>query len=86
MSDTIIALVIAAFFGGFSAGIFIGSLIWGIPWPKRFLARSKPVVYPGFHCGCCGAWVEKEWSCTDPSDEYFDTIGICDVCLKGGGR
>lgn len=50
----------------------------------RWLWDGKPVVtYPGYHCGCCGAWTWEKFSILTYKSygEWWDMWGLCrDEC------
>ncbi len=55
----------------------------------RWLFTGRKMIwYPGFMCGCCGAWrdipfVIPEW---DSNGEWWDTVGLCpDWATRHGG-
>ncbi len=51
----------------------------------KWLIDGKPAVhYTGYHCGCCGRWVEEPFHIPTYKSEGSDadTIGLCrDECL-----
>jgi len=44
----------------------------------------KTIDYPGYHCGCCGKWVDKPFSIPeyDSCGKFADTVEICEECNK----
>lgn len=40
------------------------------------------IKYNGFHCGCCGTWIEEEFTVPkwDSAGWWWDTIGLCNGC------
>jgi len=62
-----------------------------IRWLKRWLKwrlKGKPMIhYSGFHCSCCGKWVDKCFSIPEYQsvDEWWDTWGICEECKRKYG-
>lgn len=38
--------------------------------------------YPGFHCGCCGKWVDEAFEIPEyqSADPWWDTWGLCNEC------
>jgi hypothetical protein len=55
-------------------------------WVKiKWVRKKKPMVtYEGFHCGCCGRWVNMKFSIPTYKSisEWWDTWGICPRCEK----
>jgi len=48
-----------------------------------WVSVGSPVVrYKGYNCGCCGAWVDKNFSIPTykSAGEGFDTWGLCPSC------
>jgi hypothetical protein len=51
----------------------------------KWLRYKKPnIIYKGFNCGCCGIWVNKEFSVPQHKSlgSWWDTWKICDECKK----
>ena len=51
----------------------------------RWLLKGRPYLrYPGYHCGCCGKWVEKSFSVPvyKSQGEWGDTWGLCEACFN----
>lgn len=62
----------------------------------KWILNGKPyVVFPGYHCGCCGKWINKELRFKNynskenikfkigdiiPTEYWFSTWGLCDNC------
>jgi len=58
-------------------------------WLKWKLQGSPMIAYPGYNCGCCGAWVAKPFKIRtiDSCGKWWDTWGVCPVgtgCRKIG--
>jgi hypothetical protein len=54
---------------------------------KEWEKRGKPTIsYPGYHCGCCGVWVDEPFEVKDyeSGGKWSDTIGLCDKCIHEG--
>lgn len=59
-----------------------------LKWLKWILKGKPMITYPGYNCGCCGKWIEEEFSIPEykSEGEYWDTIGLCKdqkVCVRG---
>jgi len=51
----------------------------------KWLRDGKPMIaYPGFHCGCCGKWVNRPFKIPayKSVDSWADTIDLCDDELR----
>ena len=49
-----------------------------ISWLKWLLSGRPYIEYPGYHCGCCGKWVDDPFSMpTYKSIGSWDTWGLC---------
>ena len=52
----------------------------------KWLKYKKPYInYTGYHCGCCGNWVNEKFKVPTYKScgEWGDTWGLCPIC-KGG--
>lgn len=64
----------------------------------KWILNGKPTItLPGFHCGCCGKYIEKPFKIRNynskeniivETDEdyqkyWYYTWGMCDTCAKG---
>lgn len=61
-------------------------MIYMFKWLK-WIWKGKPVIkYPGYHCGCCGKWVDWEFFIPTYKSmgEWWDTWGICSQCCLDG--
>lgn len=48
-----------------------------------WLVRGKPLIhYAGYHCGCCGKWVEEAFTVPvrESCGKWADTWGLCKDC------
>ena len=54
-------------------------------WIKWIIAGKPTVDYLGFHCGCCGKWVNELFAIPEyqSSGRWWDTWGLCNECKKG---
>jgi len=56
-------------------------------WIKWLIDKKPNITYPGYHCGCCGRWEEKEFSLPkyQSHGKWSDTWawGLCEKCIKG---
>lgn len=46
----------------------------------KWYLRGKPMIsYPGYHCGCCGRWINKSFEIPeyDSVGPDGDTWGLC---------
>ena len=55
---------------------------------SKKLRRLQAIQISGYHCGCCGAWVDDPktvWR-KEPELHPFDSAcwGLCESCTKGG--
>jgi hypothetical protein len=55
--------------------------------PEGWLARLGryffgKIEYPGYHCGCCGKWVNDVYFVPERMSVgwRWDTIGLCSTC------
>lgn len=53
----------------------------------KWLIEDRPyITYEGYHCGCCGHWVDEEFSIPTHKSygKWADTWGLCNKCRKPG--
>ena len=56
-------------------------------WLKWKWQGSPNITYSGYHCGCCGIWIDKQIKVPAfTADDWWDTWGLCETntgCRKG---
>lgn len=44
----------------------------------KWLFNKTYVTYPGYNCGCCGRWWDKEFKVpTYKANKFWNTWGLC---------
>jgi len=54
-------------------------------WLKWILKGRPTIKYEGFHCGICGAWIDKKFEMPTykSNGKWADTWEVCDECFGG---